>query len=104
MAVKEAIKTKEIVFDFITIDKGIADFYADDVGKEYVIVDNKITFLYIALTPLPDPTDLNLIPPLRFGSFFRHNILSYREKDWGVDEYNELFVFLDIIPDLIDFY
>ena len=98
IAMNEAKKKKELITDIADLGEVVEDFYKDDISDEYVIVDNTITFLYIAITPLPVPQNEFLIPPLIYGSFFRHNLFSYRERDFGIEEYHLFFEFVGIIP------
>lgn len=96
IAMNEAFKKKELLRDFKDLDMGIYEFYKDDVGDEYLLLDSKITFMYIAITPIIYD-DEYLIPPLRWGTFFRHNLFSYREEHFCVEDYNRLFEDLDIV-------
>ena len=98
MAINEAKKKKEIMTDIKDLGEFIADFYGEDISDEYLILDNNITFMFVAITPLPMPDNDYQIPPLVFGSFFRHNLFSYRERDFSIDEYHILFEFIGIIP------
>lgn len=103
IAMNKAIKKKEIIFSFKDIDDFINDFYEKDCSKEYLIINNDITYMYIALSDRPPPYNEYMIPPLEYGSFFRHNLLSYREEDFNIQDYNMLFEFMEIIPHLLEY-
>lgn len=103
IALNRAIKKKEIIFSFKEIDNFIHDFYEKDCAKEYILINNSITYMYIPLTDRPPPYNDYMIPPLEYGTFFRHNLLSYRELDYDVSDYNDLFSFMEIIPHIAEY-
>ena len=103
IAMNQAFHNKELVRQFNDIDPWIGDFYEEYCAKEYLVLENNITTMYIPHTTRPDIENPYEIPPLEYGSFFRKNLLSYREREWEVEDYNMLFEFIEIIPQLNDY-
>tara|TARA_R100000654_G_scaffold2545_3_gene9395 strand:- start:2159 stop:2560 length:402 start_codon:yes stop_codon:yes gene_type:complete len=97
IAMNEAFKNKELVRDIKDIDKNLYFFYEKELPEEYLIIDNKITWILIPLTKLPDGKNEYLIPSFIYGSFFRHNVLSYKTHLWDLEEYITLDRVLDQI-------
>ena len=80
IAINSSINKTEITFNF---DKFIYFFYKDYSATDYIIINNDFTFMYIALSTKPPDRLEWLESPLKYGTFFRKNILSYREVDLG---------------------
>ena len=78
IAINSSINKTEITFK---LDRLIYFFYKDFIATDYIIINNDITFMYIALTT--EPNRYLLDSPLKYGGFFRKNILSYKETDLG---------------------